>query len=97
MHKIKAFEIYGKMWIPLVAKNIAQAFFSFPSLSAYQDYHSKATSDLACQGTMAYYEQSRIHIISNRLRRRASYVVLETGSWLNSPTISYVVKTSIKT
>ncbi len=45
------------MWIPLVAKNIAQAFFRFPNLAAYEYYHLKAASDLACQAAMAYYVQ----------------------------------------
>ncbi len=73
-HKIKEFETYGKMWIPLVEKfggthhgyfmphegtnNVALALFSFPSLAAYEEYRLKAASDAACQAAMAYYEQT---------------------------------------
>lgn len=68
--KLKEFETYGKMWIPLVEKfggkhhgyflpheganNIALALFSFPSLAAYECYRTKATSDPECQAAMLY-------------------------------------------
>ena len=62
LFKLKEFEAYPKMWIPLVenfgthhgyfmphegADNIALALFSFPSLAAYESYRSKAASDPA--------------------------------------------------
>jgi hypothetical protein len=66
--KLKEFETYGKMWIPLVEKfggihhgyflphegphNIAVAMFSFPSLAAYETYSTAAAKDLECQAAM---------------------------------------------
>ncbi|WP_223247620.1 NIPSNAP family protein [Sulfuriferula multivorans] len=63
--KLKEFETYGKMWIPLVEKfggqhhgyfmpyeganNIAIALFSFPSLAAYETYRTQAASDPECR------------------------------------------------
>lgn len=54
-YKLDDFEVYAKMWIPLVnrfggthhgyflphegANNIAVALFSFPSLAVYEEYH----------------------------------------------------------
>ena len=62
--KIKEFEEYAKMWIPLVEKfggqhngyflpyeganNIALALFTFESLSAYEDYRTKSLNDSEC-------------------------------------------------
>lgn len=59
--KLKEFEHYAKLWIPLVEKfggkhhgyflphegpsNIALALFSFPSLAEYEIYRGKAASD----------------------------------------------------
>jgi hypothetical protein len=73
--KLKEFEIYGKMWIPLVEKfggkhhgyflphegpnNIALALFSFPSLAAYETYRAAIVSDPECQAAMRYYEETR--------------------------------------
>jgi len=63
--KIKEFEHYGRLWIPLVEKfggthhgyfmphegpnNIALALFTFPSLAAYETYRSQAADDPECQ------------------------------------------------
>lgn len=62
--KVKEFEEYAKMWIPLVEKfggqhngyslpseganNIALALFTFESLSAYEDYRTKSLNDSEC-------------------------------------------------
>lgn len=73
--KVKEFEIYGKMWIPLVEKfggrhhgyflphegasNIALALFSFASLAAYEKYRTSAATDPECQAAMRYFEETR--------------------------------------
>ena len=64
LKKVKEFEEYARMWIPLVEKfggqhngyflpseganNIALALFTFESLSAYEEYRLKSLSDPAC-------------------------------------------------
>jgi len=81
-HKIKEFEIYGKMWIPLVerfggthhgyfmphegASNIAIALFSFPSLAAYEEYREKAAADPECQAAMKYYRETECFLSYER-------------------------------
>jgi len=73
--KLKEFEHYAKLWIPLVEKfggthhgyfmpheganNIALALFSFPSLADYEEYRKKAASDSECQKAMAYYARTK--------------------------------------
>lgn len=80
--KLKEFEAYGKMWIPLVEKfggthhgyfmpheganNIALALFSFPSLAGYESYRSKAASDPQCQAAMRFYEETKCFISYER-------------------------------
>jgi hypothetical protein len=80
--KLKEFEKYAKMWIPLVNKfggthhgyflphegpnNIAIALFSFPSLAAYEQYRVKAADDAECKAAMAYYEQTHCFISYER-------------------------------
>ena len=62
--KVKDFEKYAKLWIPLVnrfggnhhgyflpsegANNIAYALFSFPSLAEYEQYRIKSFQDEEC-------------------------------------------------
>ncbi|MGF1698730.1 NIPSNAP family protein [Photobacterium makurazakiensis] len=62
--KVKEFEEYARMWIPLVQKfggqhngyylpseganNIALALFTFESLSAYEEYRIKSLDDPEC-------------------------------------------------
>ena len=74
-YKLKEFEHYAKLWIPLVerlggthhgyfmphegANNIALALFSFPSLTDYEDYRSKIPGDLECQAALDYAEETR--------------------------------------
>ena len=73
--KVKEFETYGKMWIPLVNKfggthhgyymphegpdTVAVAMFSFPSLAAYEIYRTAAANDPECQKAVAYYRDTR--------------------------------------
>jgi hypothetical protein len=80
--KLKEFEIYGKMWIPLVEKfggkhhgyflphegpnNIALAMFSFPSLAAYETYRAAAADDPECQAAMRYYQETRCFLSFER-------------------------------
>lgn len=65
-YKIKEFEHYGKMWIPLVEKfggnhhgyflpseganNVALAMFTFSSLADYEQYREKSFQDADCIG-----------------------------------------------
>jgi len=74
-YKLKEFEHYGKLWIPLVEKfggrhhgyflpsegvsNVALAMFSFESLAAYEAYRVKSMDDPDCQAAFAYAEQTR--------------------------------------
>ena len=67
-NKLADFDLYGKLWIPLVNRmggvhhgyfmpheghnNIAYALFSFPSLAAYEDYRSKIPADVECQAAL---------------------------------------------
>lgn len=73
--KLKEFEQYGKLWIPLVEKfggkhhgyflpseganNIALAMFTFPSLAAYEEYRALSAADAACQAAFQYAEDTR--------------------------------------
>lgn len=74
-YKLKEFEHYGKLWIPLVEKfggrhhgyflpsegvsNVALAMFSFESLAAYEAYRVKSMDDPDCLAAFAYAEQTR--------------------------------------
>jgi NIPSNAP len=76
--KLKEFEIYAKMWLPLVAKfggthhgyfmphegasDIAYALFSFPSLAEYEKYRTSAAKDPECQAAMLYFEETKCFI-----------------------------------
>lgn len=71
--KVKAFEEYAKMWIPLVEKfggqhngyflpseganNIALALFTFESLTAYEDYRIKSLNDPECIEAFAFADK----------------------------------------
>ncbi len=73
--KLKEFEHYGRMWIPLVerfggkhhgyfmpsegANNVALALFSFPSLAAYEQYRQQSMNDPDCQAAFRYAEETR--------------------------------------
>lgn len=73
--KLKEFEHYGKLWIPLVEKlggkhhgyflpseganNVALALFSFPSLALYESYRARSFEDPDCQAAFRYAEETR--------------------------------------
>jgi hypothetical protein len=73
--RLKEFETYGKMWIPLVEKfggqhhgyflpaeganNVALALFSFPSLAVYEGYREKSKNDPECMAAFNYAEETR--------------------------------------
>ncbi|SCB39015.1 NIPSNAP family protein [Rhizobium multihospitium] len=81
-YKLAQFEHYAKLWIPLVnrmggthhgyfmphegASNIALALFSFPSLTAYEEYRLKIPEDAECQAALAYGEETRCIISYER-------------------------------
>lgn len=72
--KLKEFEHYGKLWIPLVEKfggkhhgyfmpseganNIALALFTFDSLAAYEGYRQRSFEDPDCQTAFKYAEDT---------------------------------------
>ncbi|WP_176060386.1 NIPSNAP family protein [Paraburkholderia sp. BCC1876] len=74
-YKLKEFEHYGKLWIPLVEKfggrhhgyflpsegasNVALAMFTFESLAAYEAYRIQSTDDAECQAAFAYAQATR--------------------------------------
>ena len=74
-NKIKEFEHYANLWIPLVnkfggqhngyflpsegASNVALALFTFPSLAEYEQYRTKSFKDLACIEAFDYAEQTQ--------------------------------------
>ena len=81
-YKLKEFEHYGRLWIPLVnrfggthhgyflpsegANNIALASFSFPSLALYEDYRTRSFADPECQIAWRYAEETRCIISFER-------------------------------
>jgi NIPSNAP protein len=80
--RLKEFEHYAKLWIPLVEKfdgkhhgyflpheganNIALALFSFPSLADYEQYRAKAAEDSECQAAMKYYAETKCFLSYER-------------------------------
>ncbi len=74
-YKLKEFEHYAKLWIPLVEKfggthhgyflpsegasNIALALFSFPSLADYERYRKASFKDPDCQAAFRYADETR--------------------------------------
>jgi hypothetical protein len=65
-YKLKEFEHYGKLWIPLVEKlggqhhgYFALAMFTFPSFALYEEYRNKSFADPECLAAVAYAEQTR--------------------------------------
>lgn len=81
-YRIDDFEIYAKMWIPLVnrfggthhgyflphegANNIAVALFSFPSLTDYEEYRLKMAKDPDCKTAFDHAEKTRCIISYER-------------------------------
>jgi NIPSNAP len=80
--KLKEFESYCKVWIPLVEKfggkhhgyflpseganNVALAMFTFPSLSLYEEYRTKSLQDPECLAAFKYAEETRCIISYER-------------------------------
>lgn len=74
-YKLEEFEHYAKLWIPLVerfggqhhgyflpsegANNLALALFSFPSLTAYEQYRIQSLQDPDCQAAFQYAQDTR--------------------------------------
>ncbi|PQJ55091.1 NIPSNAP family protein [Psychrosphaera saromensis] len=74
-YKLKEFEHYANLWIPLVnkfggehhgyflpsegANNKALALFSFPSLAAYEEYRTKSLLDAECMSAFQYAEDTK--------------------------------------
>ncbi|MEM0911877.1 MAG: NIPSNAP family protein [Pseudomonadota bacterium] len=74
-YKVKEFEHYAKLWIPLVNRfggqhqgyflpsegtnNIAMALFTFSSLAAYEQYRKDAFNDPDCVAAFKYAEETR--------------------------------------
>lgn len=81
-YKVKEFEQYGKLWIPLVnrlggihhgyfmphegANNIGYALFSFQSLTEYEKYREIIKTDPDCQAALAFAEKTRCIISFER-------------------------------
>jgi hypothetical protein len=81
-YKLKEFEHYGKIWIPLVARfggqhhgyflpsegvsNVALAMFSFPSLADYEQYRLKSFDDPDCQAAFRYADETRCFLSYER-------------------------------
>ena len=80
--KLAEFEIYARMWIPLVEKlggthhgylmpsegasDVALASFSFESLAAYEQYRIAAARDEECIAAVNYYKETRCFISYER-------------------------------
>lgn len=74
-YKLAEFEVYGRLWIPLVEKfggqhhgyflpseganNIALAMFSFPSLATYEHYREQSRADAECVAAFQHAEDTR--------------------------------------
>lgn len=74
-YKLKEFEDYANLWIPLVnkfggnhhgyfmpsegANNIALALFSFPSLADYERYRTDSFNDPDCVAAFEYAEETQ--------------------------------------
>ncbi len=81
-YKLKEFEHYGRLWIPLVEKfggrhhgyfmpsegtsNVALALFSFDSLAAYEQYRLQSFQDPECLAAVGYAEQTRCFLSYER-------------------------------
>ena len=74
-YKLKEFEHYAKLWIPLVnkfggehhgyflpsesANNKALALFTFPSLASYEVYREESLLDAECVEAFKYAEKTK--------------------------------------
>ena len=80
--KLAEFEVYARLWIPLVEKfggkhhgyllpsegasNIALCFFSFDSLAAYEVYRAASAADAECKAAMEYYRATKCYFSYER-------------------------------
>lgn len=80
--KLKEFEHYVRVWIPLVenfggkhhgyflpaegANNVALTMFTFPNLALYEEYRIKSFQDPECQAAYRYAEDTRCIISYER-------------------------------
>lgn len=80
--RLKEFEHYGKLWIPLLEKfggthhgyfmpsegasNVALALFTFPSLAAYEEYRKRAAEDPECQAAVKYADETQCFVSYER-------------------------------
>ena len=80
--KIKEFEHFARLWIPLTsrlggihhgyllpsegASNIALGSFSLPSLAEYEQFRAKCFADPECQAAFQYAEQTRCFLSYER-------------------------------
>lgn len=80
--KVKEFEHYARLWIPLIEKfgglhqgyflpseganNIALALFTFPSLDLYEKYRKITSQDVECLSAFKYAEDTRCIISYER-------------------------------
>ncbi|MCV2403394.1 NIPSNAP family protein [Marinomonas sp. C2222] len=74
-YKVKEFEHYAKLWIPLVnkfggqhlgyflpsegANNVALALFTFESLASYEQYREASLQDSECMAAFQYAEDTK--------------------------------------
>ncbi|MDI9244032.1 NIPSNAP family protein [Marinobacter sp. CHS3-4] len=74
-YKLKEFEHYSKLWIPLVnkfggqhhgyflpsegANDVALALFTFPSFAEYEQYRKDSFNDPDCIAAFKYAEETR--------------------------------------
>ncbi|MDO8907871.1 MAG: NIPSNAP family protein [Pseudohongiella sp.] len=81
-YKIKEFEHYVTLWVPLIEKfggqhhgcflpsegasNIAMVLFSFQSLTHYDDYRQKSFEDIGCRAAFKYADDTRCIISHER-------------------------------
>jgi hypothetical protein len=80
--KLREFEAYGRMWIPLVEKfggkhggyllpsegasNVALAMFTFPSLAEYEQYRQKAAVDPDCLAAVQFANETKCFLSYER-------------------------------
>ena len=80
--KIKEFEHFGRLWIPITnrmggthhgyllpaegASNIALASFTFPSLAKYEEFRALQQTDPACQAAFKYASETKCFLSNER-------------------------------
>ncbi len=81
-YKVEEFEVYAKMWIPLVqqfggthngyflpsegANNVALALFTFPSLAAYEKYREDSMQAPECIAAFDYAQETKCIVSYDR-------------------------------